>query len=103
MDLLTLALQLVFRLAVKKWPPLAKWPNRLIPVFNAILAALVQLGTGVAHADSLTVLPQAHIGHPGWCAVWHFMQPVLLNTLLSTGIFSSVKNVGAHLTKPLEG
>lgn len=102
MDILTIILQLLFGWAVRSWPVLAKWPNRLIPIFNAILAALVQLAAGTAHAaDSLavTVLPQHHHGHPGWFAVWQFLQPVLLNTLLSTGIFSSAKNVGGHFQK----
>jgi hypothetical protein len=96
-DPITLISQLLFGFLVKKWPALALVPNKLIPVFNAVLAVLIQLVHPVqANADSLTVVPIQH-GHPGWWGLWQFLQPVLLNTLLSTGIFSSVKNVGEHV------
>ena len=106
MDALTVALQLLFGVLVKKWPVFAGWSNRLVPVFNAILAAVIQalaiLRPTEAHAaaDSLfTTLPTPIHGHPGWSAVWAFLQPVILNTLCATGIFSSVKNVGGHILR----
>lgn len=104
MDFLTIIIQLVFGWLVKRWPALANWPNKLIPVFNAIIAVIIQIVaalTSVAHAaDSLavTALPQSHVGgHPGWWALWHFLQPVVMNTILSTGIFSTAKNIKQHL------
>lgn len=103
MDLTTIILQLLFGWAVRKWPPLKNWSNRLIPVMNAILAAIVQaIAATTAHAaDSLAVTvlpaPPVHHGHPGWFAIWVFLQPVILNTLVSSGLFSSVKNVRDHI------
>jgi hypothetical protein len=105
MDLLTVIIQLIFGQLVRKWKFLETWPNKLIPVFNAVAAILVQVVaalTSVAHAaDSLsvTMMPQssASHGHPGWWAVWHFLSPVVFNTLLSTGIFSAQKNVVEHM------
>lgn len=103
MDAVTILLQLLLGQLIRKWPVLKAWPDRLIPIFNAILALIVQIVaalTSVAHAaDSLavTVLPQpVPHGHPGWWAVWHFVQPIILNTLLSSGIFSTQKNVVEH-------
>ena len=102
MDFLTIVLQLVFGWLIKKWPVLASWPSKLIPIFNAILAILVRLVTtlssGTAHADSLGVslLPQPQHHHPGWWAVWIFIQSVLLNTVVATGIFSGTKNAIEH-------
>lgn len=91
MDALTVVLQLVFGFLIKKWPALKAWPNRLIPIFNLVLAILIQLAqAATAHAQA-GAAPAAH--HPGWWAFWQFIQPVLLNTLLSTGIFSTGKNI----------
>ena len=98
MDFLTVVLQLLFGWLIKKWPALAAWPSKLIPLFNLILAILIRLGAGLvapAHAaDSLGVTgtPSAVHGQPWWIAA----VAVLLNTLVSTGIFSAVKNVGEH-------
>lgn len=95
MDVVMLLVQLAFGLLVKHWPPLAAWPNRLIPLFNLALAVLAKLGqVSLAHADTGGLETHAH---PGWWAVWCFLKPVIATTLASTGIFSSVKNVQQHL------
>lgn len=98
MDWITILVQLAFGWAVKKWPVLATWPNKLIPVFNFILAILIKLsGVTAVHADTTSAVPLQAAHHPGWWAFWTFIQPVLLNTLLATGIFSTGKNIQQHL------
>lgn len=92
MDPITVVLQLVWGYLVKHWPVLAAWPNRLIPIMNFILAVLLQLaGVGTAHADTGGTLRT--VG--GW--LWGVLGPALLNTLVSTGIFSTAKNVHQHI------
>jgi uncharacterized membrane protein YhdT len=96
-DFITVAAQLVFGFLVKKWPALKAWPNKLIPVFNLALAVLLKLaGVGVASAQA--VAEQGHPAHPGWLSVWCFVQPLLINTLISTGIFSAGKNINQHFS-----
>ena len=95
-DPITILIQLAFGYAVKHWPALKAWPNKLIPVMNLVVGILVQLaGPALAHAQAGTDGP----AHPGWWAVWCFIQPVIVNTLLSTGIFSASKNVVQHTGK----
>lgn len=94
MDVVMVLVQLAFGVLVKHWPPLAAWPNKLIPVFNLALALLIKLGAAtVAHADTSGLETHAH---PGWWAVWCFLKPVIASTLASTGLFSAAKNAQQH-------
>lgn len=94
MDPITVVIQLVFGWLVKKWPALKGWPNRLIPVFNFVLALLIQLAGVVTDAHAGTGVLKAT---GSW--LWGVLGPALLNTLISTGIFSTGKNIQQHITK----
>lgn len=75
--------QILFGFAVKRWSVLASWPNKLIPLFNAVLALLIKLAVPEAEA--------AGIGE----AAKGFGSLVLesvLQTIVSTGLHSSGKN-----------
>ena len=81
--------QLLFGLAIKKVPALEAWPNKLIPLFNGVLALLIKLA-GPADANA------SGIGD----ALRGFGSLALeaaLQTLLTTGIHSSAKNVWQNL------
>jgi len=77
--------QLVFGALVKKWSVLASWPNRLIPLFNALLAVLIKLaGPGVAGAGVFGAI---------WPTLGTIVLQSLGQTLLATGVHSTAKNV----------
>lgn len=76
--------QLLFGFAIKKTPALAAWPNRLIPLFNALLAVLIKLaGPGEAEAG---VFGRSAGG------LLNLVLEAGAQTLLTTGIHSSFKN-----------
>ena len=89
--------QLLWGFAVKRLPALAKWPNKLIPVFNFVLAFLANVAVPQpAHAGVLA-MPIAAIHLPGFLAVAvHAAWTAFLQTLVVTGLHSSLKNVGQH-------
>lgn len=74
------ALQILFGFAVKKLPGLATWPNRLIPVFNALLAILINLA---GHTDNAVVTS-------------------LVQTAISTGLYEGVRNPAQWLLQKVK-
>lgn len=83
--LVLLLVQLVFGALVKKWSVLASWPNRLIPLFNAILAILINLaGPGVANAGLFSKITPV---------LGQVILQAIGSTLLATGVHSTAKNV----------
>lgn len=77
-------LQLAFGLLIKKAPQLAAWPNRLIPLFNGLLAVLVKLaGPGTAEAGVFGLSAGG---------LFSLILESGAQTLLTTGIHSSAKN-----------
>jgi hypothetical protein len=85
-----LLIQLAFGALVKKWSVLASWPNRLIPLFNALLAVIIQLaGPGVAGAGVLGA------GLFGWIAprIGDVLLRAVVQTVLATGVHSTGKNL----------
>lgn len=77
-------LQLGFGLAIKKWAALEAWPNKLIPLFNGILAVLIKLaGPGTAEAGVFGLTGGGFL---------NLLLEAGAQTLLSTGIHSTSKN-----------
>lgn len=83
-DPLVVVAQLVFGFVVKKWPVLAAWPNKLIPIFNFILAILIGLAGGVAHSADFGSFFSHGFGK--------VLVNAAFNTILSTGTHSFGKN-----------
>lgn len=72
-------LLLLWGLAVKYWPPLAKLPNAIIPYLNVLLAFLVKIATPAdAHADSTLVVGTAAVHASFW-------------SILLAGVVDSIK------------
>ena len=85
---LTLA-QLLFGFAIKRLPALEGVPNKLIPLFNGVLALLIKLaGPGEAHASGLGDSLK------GFGSV---VVDAAVQTLLSTGLHSTGKNFWQNL------
>jgi len=94
--------QLLFGFAVKKWSVLAAWPNRLIPLFNAVLAVLIKVA-GPAEAQAATIGVIALFGiKASWLGA--VLTEAILQTLTTTGLHSSFKNlaqqIGVAATRP---
>ena len=83
--------QLVFGIAIKRLPALAAWPNKLIPLFNGLLALLIKLG-GPGDAEA------AVLGVSG-AGLLNLILEAGAQTLLTTGIHSSWKNVWQNFAK----
>ena len=82
-------IQLLFGLEIKRLPSLASVPNKLIPVLNGVLAILIKLGgPGVAHASGLGDSLRGFGG---------LLLDAGLQTLLTTGVHSSAKNLWQNL------
>lgn len=78
-------IQLAFGKLIKSHPALASFPNKAIPVVNFILAVLIKLSEPVlANAAGIGGLLRGVQG---------VLLPALIQTLLTTGIHSSAKNV----------
>jgi len=90
-DPITIVVQIVLGLIVKHWPALASLPNKLIPVFNFVIAILIGLGTGQAEAGGLGGFFSGGFGQ--------LLVNAALNTLLSTGTHSMGKNFLQQLTR----
>lgn len=89
--LVLLVIQLIFGVLVKRWSALAAWPNKLIPLFNFILAVLVKLGgPGVANAGVFSVIG-ANLGQ--------ILIQSAVQTLLATGVHSTSKNLWQNVIK----
>jgi hypothetical protein len=82
--LVLLLVQLVFGALVKRWSALAAWPNKLIPLFNFILAVLVKLGgPGDANAGVFgRILP----------GLGSILLQAAVQTVIATGVHSTAKN-----------
>jgi hypothetical protein len=82
MGLINAALPLllvVWGIALKYWPPLAKFPNAAIPYVNALLAFLVKVASPAdAHADSTMVAGTA----AAHASLW---------SMLLAGVIDSIK------------
>lgn len=78
-------IQLLFGKLVKSHPSLASFPNKAIPVVNFILALLIKLAEPVlANAGGLGSVLRG---------VQNVALAALVQTLLTTGIHSTAKNV----------
>lgn len=78
-------IQLLFGKLVKSWPALASLPNRLIPLVNFILAVLLKLAEpAIANAAGI-----GSVVH----GVSNVLLSALVQTILTTGIHSSAKNL----------
>lgn len=80
--------QLGFGVAIKKVPWLAAWPNKLIPLFNGVLALLVKIAVPDADAGILGIDVKGAGGF-----LLNAVVEAAGQTLISTGIHSTGKNV----------
>ena len=83
--LIITVVQLLFGKLIKSHPALASFPNKAIPIVNFILAILMRLAAPVvANAAGLGSVIRGVEG---------VLLPALVNTLLTTGIHSTGKNL----------
>ena len=83
---LTMILQVVWGFIVKRVPALAPWPNKLIPLMNAIFPALI------AWVSALAGVPAAHAQGTGAGAV----AATVLNNPLIVSYLSMILTTGHH-------